>query len=153
MACCCAPPLLHCRTALPWSVCLPATTRLVGFLCCAPLCGCSVLWARVLLFVRPIPARLLAIPLRCPRRPGRWPQITFGTAIGEVALQPSPTTGTFTITVDGVSLFCRQTNPGKGFPELADIKRRLRDVIAPNTSLGHSDGKQGGETAADSLTA
>jgi len=70
-----------------------------------------------------------------------------------VALQPSPTTGTFTITVDGVALFCRQTNPGKGFPELADIKRRLRDVIAPDTSLGHSDGTSVGETAADSRTA
>ncbi|GAB0491192.1 hypothetical protein MMPV_002444 [Pyropia vietnamensis] len=65
--------------------------------------------------------------------------VTFGTTLGEVALQPSPTTGTFTITVDGVTLFCRATTPGKGFPELKDVKRRLRDVIAPGASLGHTD--------------
>lgn len=65
--------------------------------------------------------------------------VTFGTALGEVALQPSPTAGTFTITVDGVELFCRATQPGKGFPELKDIKRRLRDAIAPDASLGHTD--------------
>lgn len=80
------------------------------------------------------PARLFPCPC-LPRRP----QVTFGTALGEVALQPSPTAGTFTITVDGVELFCRATQPGKGFPELKDIKRRLRDAIAPDASLGHTD--------------
>lgn len=76
--------------------------------------------------------------------------MTFGTALGEVALQPSPTAGTFSVSVDGVSLFCRATTPGKGFPELKDIKRRLRDVIAPGSSLGHTDRSAEGAAMTDS---
>ncbi|KAK1537333.1 selT/selW/selH selenoprotein domain-containing protein [Colletotrichum costaricense] len=73
---------------------------------------------------------------------------TFGTSIGEVALQPS-TGGTFTVTLthqpDGATttsstiLWDRKTEGG--FPETKELKRRLRDVIQPDRDLGHVDRK------------
>lgn len=62
---------------------------------------------------------------------------TFETRLGEVALQPSPVSGTFEVRVDGVLLWSR-TAEGR-FPEAKELKQRLRDVIAPEMPLGHSD--------------
>ncbi|KAK3899904.1 Rdx family-domain-containing protein [Staphylotrichum tortipilum] len=82
---------------------------------------------------------------------------TFSTALGEVALQPA-TGGVFVIeittsssasveaatTTEGgglqtqtVRLWDRKTDGG--FPETKELKRRVRDVVAPGRDLGHVD--------------
>ncbi|GAA4888707.1 SelT/SelW/SelH family protein [Streptomonospora salina] len=61
---------------------------------------------------------------------------TFSDELGEVALVPG-TGGVFTIRLDGELLYSRAES--KGFPELADLKRLVRDRIAPHRSLGHSE--------------
>ncbi|ELR05992.1 hypothetical protein VC83_08151 [Pseudogymnoascus destructans] len=86
---------------------------------------------------------------------------TFSTDLGEVALQPATggvfsieifysttpnsttqaETGTVTsVTVESKLLWDRKTEGG--FPEIKDIKRRVRDIIDPNRDLGHVDGKK-----------
>ena len=63
---------------------------------------------------------------------------TFQDEIGEVALVPG-TGGVFEVRVDGATVWSRR---GEGrFPELAELKQRVRDVIAPERELGHSDRK------------
>jgi selenoprotein W-related protein len=63
---------------------------------------------------------------------------TFQDEIGEVALIPG-TGGVFEVRVEGQVIWSRK---GEGrFPELAELKQRLRDVIAPERELGHSDQK------------
>jgi len=61
---------------------------------------------------------------------------TFAEEIGEVALVPR-TGGVFTVEVDGEPLWDRRRNGG--FPDLAVLKTRLRDRIAPERGLGHTD--------------
>lgn len=61
---------------------------------------------------------------------------TFEQDLGEVALQPG-TGGVFEIRLGDELLWSRQQE-GR-FPEAKDIKQRLRDRIAPERSLGHSD--------------
>lgn len=61
---------------------------------------------------------------------------TFADALGEVALRPGGG-GVFEVAVDGRVLFSRETE--KRFPEAKEIKQRLRDRIAPDRHLGHSD--------------
>jgi selenoprotein W-related protein len=63
---------------------------------------------------------------------------TFDGELGEVALIPG-TGGVFEVSVDGVTIWSRKAE-GR-FPELKDLKQRLRDVIAPERDLGHSDRK------------
>ncbi|MBE7184643.1 MAG: SelT/SelW/SelH family protein [Methylobacterium mesophilicum] len=64
---------------------------------------------------------------------------TFGTELGEVALVPG-TGGVFRIEVDGALVWERERDGG--FPDAAELKRRVRDVIAPEKSLGHSEKKE-----------
>lgn len=64
---------------------------------------------------------------------------TFAEEIGEVALQPG-TGGIFEIRLENEVLWSRKTE-GR-FPEAKEIKQRLRDRIAPDKSLGHSDSGQ-----------
>lgn len=61
---------------------------------------------------------------------------TFGQDIGEVALVPG-TGGTFTITIDGKTIWDRKEDGG--FPEAKVLKQRVRDVVWPERDLGHSD--------------
>lgn len=61
---------------------------------------------------------------------------TFTTELGEVALVPG-TGGVFDVRVDGATVWSRKEQDG--FPELAELKRRVRDQIAPERDLGHSD--------------
>lgn len=61
---------------------------------------------------------------------------TFGTDIGEVALIPGEG-GVFRITVDDMQVWERKTDGG--FPEIAVLKQRVRDRIAPARDLGHID--------------
>ncbi len=63
---------------------------------------------------------------------------TFDGELGEVALVPG-TGGVFEVSVDGVTIWSRKAE-GR-FPELKELKQRLRDIIAPERDLGHSDRK------------
>ena len=62
---------------------------------------------------------------------------TFAEELGEVALVPGEG-GVFQVRVGAEPVWCR-TRDG-GFPELAELKRRVRDRVAPGKSLGHSEG-------------
>ena len=59
---------------------------------------------------------------------------TFQAELGEVALVPG-TGGIFDVRV-GEQVVWSRTVEGR-FPELKELKQRLRDVIAPERSLGH----------------
>lgn len=61
---------------------------------------------------------------------------TFGEELGEVALLPG-TGGIYEIAVDGRVIWERKADGG--FPGPREIKQRLRDVIAPERDLGHTD--------------
>ena len=61
---------------------------------------------------------------------------TFQDELGEVTLQPG-IGGIFEIRADGETIWSRS---GEGrFPEMKELKQRLRDRIAPGRPLGHSD--------------
>lgn len=66
---------------------------------------------------------------------------TFGTELGEVALVPG-TGGIFEITCNDVLVWERKRDGG--FPEAARLKQLVRDVIASDRDLGHSDRKKAG---------
>ena len=61
---------------------------------------------------------------------------TFQSELGEVVLVPG-TGGVFEVRIDGTVVWSRAVE-GR-FPELKELKQRVRDVIAPGRSLGHSD--------------
>lgn len=61
---------------------------------------------------------------------------TFQEDLGEVALVPG-TGGIFEVRV-GEQVVWSRAAEGR-FPELKELKQRLRDVIAPERALGHSD--------------
>jgi selenoprotein W-related protein len=62
--------------------------------------------------------------------------VTFEERLSEVALVPGER-GVFEVLLDGDSLFSRRTE-GR-FPEPKELKRAIRDRIAPELDLGHSD--------------
>jgi selenoprotein W-related protein len=61
---------------------------------------------------------------------------TFEHELGEVALQPG-VGGVFEVRV-GEELIWSRKQEGR-FPEAKELKQRVRDRIAPERSLGHSD--------------
>ena len=61
---------------------------------------------------------------------------TFAEELGEVALVPG-TGGVFEIRIGDVCLWSRAAE-GR-FPEIKELKQRVRDQIAPTKDLGHSD--------------
>jgi len=61
---------------------------------------------------------------------------TFEAEIGEAALVPG-TGGIFEVRADGELVWSRAERGG--FPELAELKRLVRDRIAPEKPLGHSE--------------
>ncbi len=61
---------------------------------------------------------------------------TFGTELGEVALVPG-TGGIFDVRVNDELIWSRKTE-GR-FPESKELKQRVRDRVAPEKALGHSD--------------
>ncbi|MDV6280234.1 SelT/SelW/SelH family protein [Rhodococcus jostii] len=63
---------------------------------------------------------------------------TFGQELGEVALVPG-TGGIFRITVDDELIWDRKEQGG--FPEITVLKQLVRDRVAPDRHLGHSDRK------------
>jgi selenoprotein W-related protein len=61
---------------------------------------------------------------------------TFQDEIGEVALRPG-SGGVFEVRVDGENVWSRA---GQGrFPDIKELKQRVRDRLAPGRDLGHSD--------------
>lgn len=61
---------------------------------------------------------------------------TFADELGGITLSPGAS-GQFDILLDGQQLWCRKSDGG--FPEPKVIKQKIRDHIAPEKSLGHSD--------------
>jgi selenoprotein W-related protein len=61
---------------------------------------------------------------------------TFQGEIGEVALLPG-TGGVFEVRIDDDVIWSRAA-AGR-FPEMKELKRLVRDRIAPNRDLGHSE--------------
>lgn len=61
---------------------------------------------------------------------------TFTEEIGELVLIPGKG-GVYNISVNGQLIFSRKEE--QEFPEIKEIKQRIRDKIAPDKSLGHSD--------------
>lgn len=63
---------------------------------------------------------------------------TFHDELQEVTIKKG-TGGIFNIYANGTLVFSR-SNEGR-FPDMAELKQLVRDVIAPDRSLGHSDKK------------
>ena len=61
---------------------------------------------------------------------------TFPGELGEVALVPG-TGGVFTVRLDDDVLWDRREQGG--FPELSRLKQLVRDRVAPDRGLGHTD--------------
>ena len=64
---------------------------------------------------------------------------TFSDDLKGVLLQPSEHSGTFQIKIDDELIFDRVI--AGGFPEIKELKQRVRDIVNPEKSLGHSDRK------------
>ena len=61
---------------------------------------------------------------------------TFSSEVREVALRPG-TGGIFDVRVDGDVIWSR--SQAERFPEIKELKQRVRDRVAPGRDLGHSD--------------
>jgi len=61
---------------------------------------------------------------------------TFADHLSEVAIGPGGS-GEFTVYVDQTLVWDRKVEGG--FPEIKELKRRVRDHVAPSQSLGHCD--------------
>lgn len=64
---------------------------------------------------------------------------TFEDEITELTLRPG-TGGVFEVTVNGRRIWSRK-EAGR-FPEITELKQRVRDEVAPEKGLGHSDRKK-----------
>ena len=62
---------------------------------------------------------------------------SFTEDIHGVLLIPSEIAGRYTIRIDGQEIFDRK-RAGR-FPEIKELKQLIRDIVAPEKSLGHSD--------------
>jgi selenoprotein W-related protein len=62
---------------------------------------------------------------------------TFADELGSVTLKPDTTGGVFEVRVDGAQIWSRKE--AERFPEITELKRLVRDRIAPGRSLGHVD--------------
>jgi selenoprotein W-related protein len=64
---------------------------------------------------------------------------TFAEELGSVTLIPDDTGGVFDIRLDGKLLWSRKEH-GR-FPDIKELKQLVRDEVAPERGLGHSDAK------------
>ena len=64
---------------------------------------------------------------------------TFADELHGVLLQPSEVSGRFTVRVGEHELFDRKA-AGR-FPDIKELKQLVRDAVAPDKALGHSDRK------------
>lgn len=62
---------------------------------------------------------------------------SFTEDIHGVLLIPSEIAGRYTIRIDNKEIFDRK-RAGR-FPEIKELKQLIRDIVAPQKSLGHSD--------------
>lgn len=62
---------------------------------------------------------------------------TFESELGGVTLIPDETGGVFEITLGDHTLWSRAEEGG--FPDIAELKRRVRDHVAPDRDMGHLD--------------
>jgi selenoprotein W-related protein len=62
---------------------------------------------------------------------------TFAEELGSVTLTPDATGGVFEVRVEGELIWSRKER-GR-FPEITELKRLVRDRVAPSRSLGHAD--------------
>ncbi len=62
---------------------------------------------------------------------------TFTDDIKSVTLVPSETGGRFTISIDEQVVYDRKEYGG--FPEIKELKQKVRDVVHPGKDLGHAD--------------
>lgn len=65
---------------------------------------------------------------------------SFEDELDMVSLKPGRTGGVFDILLDDQILWSRKQE-GR-FPDIIELKRLIRDKIAPNKSLGHADLKE-----------
>lgn len=61
---------------------------------------------------------------------------TYEQEIGELTLMPG-TGGIFEVRVNGTVVWSRKERGG--FPEITELKRIVRDHVAPGRNLGHVD--------------
>ena len=64
---------------------------------------------------------------------------TFTEDLKGVTLQPSEVSGRYTIFLNDEKIFDRKEE-GR-FPEIKELKQLIRDKVAPEKNLGHSDRK------------
>ena len=64
---------------------------------------------------------------------------SFSEELEGVLLRPSETSGRYTIFVNDEIIFDRKEE--SRFPEIKELKQRIRDKAAPGKDLGHSDRK------------
>lgn len=61
---------------------------------------------------------------------------SFSDLLAEVSLKPDSTGGVFTIQLNQQVIWERKE---KGFPQIAELKRLIRDQLEPSRDLGHLD--------------
>ena len=64
---------------------------------------------------------------------------TFAEELGSVTLIPDDTGGVFEVRLDDKLLWSRKEH-GR-FPDIKELKQLVRDEVAPERGLGHSDAK------------
>lgn len=62
---------------------------------------------------------------------------TFEDELATVTLKPSEIGGRYTLSINDAVVFDRKQRGG--FAEIKEIKQMVRDVVAPQKSLGHAD--------------
>jgi len=62
---------------------------------------------------------------------------TFAEELAAVALIPDASGGRFEVRVDGELVWSRKER--NRFPDIAELKRIVRDRVAPDRNLGHVD--------------
>jgi selenoprotein W-related protein len=62
---------------------------------------------------------------------------TFEKEVSEVAIRPGRVTGVFNVWVDAELVWNRTEI--RRFPEMKELKQKIRDVVNPERDLGHSD--------------
>ncbi|RMH09682.1 MAG: SelT/SelW/SelH family protein [Nitrospirae bacterium] len=72
--------------------------------------------------------------------------MTFESELGEVALIPGAG-GVFEVRVQGHTIWSR-VQQGR-FPEAKELKQLIRDRVAPNKNLGHSDRPISGDSTSE----
>ncbi len=62
---------------------------------------------------------------------------TFADELGAVTLKPSQEAGRYRLSINDEIIFDRKQ--AGGFADIKEIKQLIRDKVAPQKSLGHSD--------------